>query len=43
MIISGGDLAIFLFAVGAVLVFFTLTCRMMSKAERAETSEDEDP
>jgi F0F1-type ATP synthase assembly protein I len=42
MMISGGDLAVCLFAVGIILGFFVMLRRAMRRAERAETSEDQD-
>jgi hypothetical protein len=42
MMISGGDLAVFLFAVGIVMAFFFLLRRVLIKAEQAEKSEDQD-
>jgi hypothetical protein len=40
MMISGGDLAVFLFAVGIVIAFFLILRRILGKAEKAERSED---
>jgi hypothetical protein len=42
MIISGIDLAVFLFAVALVIGFFVVMRLIMAKAERSETSEDHD-
>lgn len=40
MMISSGDLAVFLFAVGIVIAFFFILRRTIAKAEKAERSED---
>jgi hypothetical protein len=42
MLISGIDLAVFLFAVAVVLGFYLVMRLIMAKAERSETSEDQD-
>jgi hypothetical protein len=42
MWISGVDLAVFLFAVALVTGFYLLMRLIVAKAERSETSEDQD-